>query len=69
MPGLVIEKRIKVAEPIIASPYWDDIPQGVPIEEHAECQYALECITRDSSPALFLGRFSFFSLNCITHRD
>lgn len=55
---LVIEKRIKVAAPIIASPYWDDIPQGIPIADDPESQQALESIARECSPALFPERFT-----------
>jgi pimeloyl-ACP methyl ester carboxylesterase len=55
--ALVIEDRITVAAPIIASPYWDDIPQGVPIAEEAEDRQALERISRECSPALFPERF------------
>lgn len=55
--SLVIEKRIKVAAPIIGSPYWDDIPQGVPIADDAESQQALDRIAQASSPALFPERF------------
>jgi dienelactone hydrolase len=55
--GFVIQKRIKVAAPIITSPYWDDIPQGVPIADDAESRQALDTIARVSSPALFPERF------------
>jgi cephalosporin-C deacetylase-like acetyl esterase len=50
--ALVIEKRIKVAAPIIGSPYWDDIPQGIPIADDPESQQALSSIAREFSPAL-----------------
>lgn len=55
--ALVIEQRITVAAPIIASPYWDDIPQGVPAAEDAESKQALDQISRECSPALFPERF------------
>lgn len=56
--ALVIEKRIKVAAPIIGSPFWDDIPQDVPIADDAESQQALDNLVRESSPALFPERFA-----------
>lgn len=56
--AVVIEKRIKVAAPIIASPYWDDIPQGIPIADDPENQQALDSIVRQFSPALFPERFA-----------
>lgn len=55
--ALVTDSRITVAAPIIASPYWDDLPQGVPIAEEAEDREALERISRECSPALFPERF------------
>ena len=55
--ALVIEKRITVAAPIIASPYWDDVPQGVPVAEDSDSRQALDRISQESSPALFPERF------------
>ncbi len=51
--ALVIEKRIKAAAPVISSPYWDDIPQGVPVADDAESQQTLASISHAYSPALF----------------
>jgi len=42
---------------LILAAYWDDIPQGVLIEEDAASQQALDSIAQDSSPALFPERF------------
>ena len=55
--ALVIDKRIKVATPIIASPYWDDVPQDVPTADLPEVQQALASYSREYSPAYFLDRF------------
>ena len=49
--ALVIEKRIKVAAPIIASPYWDDLPAGVPVLDTPEAKQALTAYARQYSPA------------------
>jgi dienelactone hydrolase len=55
--ALIIEKRIKVAAPIISSPYWDDIPQEVPVADNSESREALASISREYSPALFPEQF------------
>lgn len=55
--ALVIEKRIKAAAPVISSPYWDDIPQGVPAADDQVSRQALERISREYSPALFPEQF------------
>lgn len=55
--ALVIEKRIKVAAPILASPHFDEMPSDVPTSKRPEIQQALEAYSREYSPAHDLGRF------------
>ena len=55
--ALVIEKRISVAAPVIASPYFDETPRDVPLANLPEISRALEAYSQKYSPAGFLERF------------
>jgi cephalosporin-C deacetylase-like acetyl esterase len=55
--AIVIEERIRVAVPIIASPYFDDVPRDVPAVNQPEIQQALKAYSREYSPAHYLDRF------------
>jgi dienelactone hydrolase len=55
--ALVIEERITVAAPIIASPYFDEKPKDVPIITRPEITQALKAYSREFSPAHFPDRF------------
>jgi cephalosporin-C deacetylase-like acetyl esterase len=55
--ALVIEKRITVAAPIIASPYFDEKPKDVPIITRPEITQALKDYSLEFSPAHFPDRF------------
>jgi len=51
--ALMIENRITVAAPIIASPYFDEKPGDVPLLETPEIQSALESYSQKFSPGLY----------------
>jgi len=55
--ALVIDERIKVAAPIIASPYLDEVPKDVPVLGDPEVQQALEAYSRKYNPANYLEKF------------
>jgi pimeloyl-ACP methyl ester carboxylesterase len=55
--ALVIEKRISVATPVIASPYFDETPRDVPLANRPEINRALEAYSQKYSPAGFAERF------------
>jgi len=54
---LVMEERIKVAAPIIASPYFDEIPKDVPIAKDPENMQKLKDYSKKYSPGFHLDRF------------
>jgi dienelactone hydrolase len=56
--ALVIDERIKVAGSIIASPYWDEVPEDVPLLTTPEVEQKLADYAREYSPAYFPERFS-----------
>jgi pimeloyl-ACP methyl ester carboxylesterase len=49
--ALVNDQRIKVATPIIASPYWGDIPGDTPVDLDSEAEADLADFTRRNEPA------------------
>ncbi len=49
--ALVNDRRIKVATPIIASPYWEDIPGDTPVDLDAEAEADLTDFSRRNEPA------------------
>jgi len=55
--ALVIESRIRVAAPVIGSPYWDDVPEEVAVITSSEADEALEGYSRKSSPARHVDKF------------
>lgn len=55
--AVVMDKRIKVATPIIASPVWGDIPGDKPADESPEIMRALVDLSRQYSPSHFMDRF------------
>jgi len=54
---LVMEDRIKVVAPIIASPYFNEIPEDVPIVKDPETMQKLKDYSDRYSPAFHLDRF------------
>lgn len=54
---IVIDKRIKVAVPIIASPVWGDLPEGMPAEDTPEIIRDLKNLSQQFSPSNFMGKF------------
>ena len=54
---LVMEDRINVVAPIIASPYFDEIPEDVPIVKNPEIMQKLKNYSDRYSPASHLDRF------------
>jgi len=54
---LVMEERVKVAAPIIASPYFDEIPEDVPIAKDPENMKKLKDYSEKYSPGFHLDRF------------
>jgi len=55
--ALVLEHRIRVAAPVIASPYWDDTPKDMAVVGGSGVEEALEGYSRKYSPAQHLDRF------------
>lgn len=55
--ALVIEERIGAATPIIASPYWDELPKDVPVLDTPEAEERLAAYAREYSPARYPERF------------
>lgn len=54
--ALVVEECIKVAAPIIASPYLDEVPQDVPTVSNPEIQQALEAYSENTvQPTILTG--------------
>lgn len=49
--ALVIDDRIRVAAPVIASPYFDEKPSDVPLANRPEIKRALNNYSREFSPA------------------
>ena len=49
--AFVNDRRIKVATPIIASPYWGDIPGDTPVDLDAEAEADLADFSRKNEPA------------------
>ena len=54
---LAIENRIKVAAPILASPYFDEVPRDVPTVNRPDIQLSLEAYSHEFSPANYIDRF------------
>lgn len=54
---MVMENRIKVVAPVIASPYFDEIPQDIPIVKDPEIMQKLKDYSEKYSPAFHLDRF------------
>jgi dienelactone hydrolase len=55
--ALVIEERIGVATPIIASPYWDELPEDVPVLDTPGAEERLAAYAQEYSPARYPERF------------
>ena len=55
--ALVIDDRIRVAAPVIASPYFDERPRDVPLVNRPEINRALDDYSREFSPAYYPGQF------------
>ena len=55
--ALVSEERIKVATPIIGSPFWDDVPNDMPVDESPEAMNKLKALSNRYSPSLFLDKY------------
>jgi dienelactone hydrolase len=55
--ALVIEERIKLAAPIIASPYWDELPRDVHVLTTPEAEQKLTAYAQEYSPAYYPERF------------
>ena len=55
--ALVIEKRIRVAAPVIASPYFDERPRDVPLNNLPEINRALKDYAQKFSPDGFTASF------------
>lgn len=55
--ALVIEKRIKVAVAILASPYFNELPKDVQYVDRPEVLKALETYSHKNNPANFIDRF------------
>jgi len=55
--AMVIDDRIKVAAPIISSPYWDDDPADIPTVRDPEILQKLKAFSDEYSPAYYLDRF------------
>jgi dienelactone hydrolase len=54
---LVMEDRVKVAAPIIASPYFHELPEDVPIAKDPENMKKLKDYSEKYSPGFHLDRF------------
>lgn len=54
---LVFERRIKVAAPVIASPYWNEFPSDVPVVMTPEVKQKLSAYSQKYSPAHFPEQF------------
>ena len=55
--ALVVDPRITVAAPIIGSPYWDDVPENVPLLQTPENTRQLQDYAKAYSPANALDVF------------
>jgi hypothetical protein len=55
--ALVLESRIRVAATVIASPYWDDVPEDMPVLKDAESIKALRDYSMRYNPARHGDRF------------
>ncbi len=55
--ALVIDDRIGVAAPVIASPYFDEKPRDVPLINRPEINRTLEVYSQKFSPAYYLDQF------------
>lgn len=55
--ALTFEKRIKAAAPIIASPFWDDLPAEVPVLSTPEARLALTAYAQRYNPAYYPDQF------------
>ena len=55
--ALVIDDRIRVAAPVIASPYFDEKPRDVPLVNRPEINRALDDYSQKFSPAYYPDQF------------
>lgn len=55
--AVVIEPAIKVAAPVISSPYWDELPGEVPCLDDPDSWQALRAYADRHSPALQIEQF------------
>lgn len=55
--ALVIDERIRVAAPLISSPYWDDVPADVRIDDSPQARQRLAQYAAQYAPAVTPGRF------------
>ncbi|MBW1783914.1 MAG: hypothetical protein JRL30_24635 [Deltaproteobacteria bacterium] len=55
--ALVSDERIKVAAPIIGSPFWDDVPNDIPVDQSPEAMNRLSAFSNRYSPGQFLDRY------------
>ena len=55
--ALVIDDRIRVAAPVIASPYFDEKPRDVPLVNRPEINRALDDYSQKFSPACYPDHF------------
>ena len=55
--ALVIDDRIGVAAPVIASPYFDEKPKDLPLVNRPEINRSLDDYSQEFSPANYPGQF------------
>jgi len=55
--ALILDRRIRVAAPMISSPFWDDIPNDIPVDSSPEAIKKLKEYSSQYSPGLFLDKF------------
>ena len=55
--SLILDRRIRVAAPMISSPFWDDIPNDIPVDRSPEALRGLKAYSNQYSPGLFLEKF------------
>ena len=77
----VLDKRIKVAIPIISSPVWGDLPENYPANEEPHIIASLKHLSKQYAPSNFIDKFyptallmqvggddKHFDLNKLKHR-
>ena len=55
--AVVMDKRIKVAVPIIASPVWEDIPGDMVADDAPEIIREFNNLSKEYSPSIFVDKF------------